>query len=51
MGNLAKEEMRDNLGILNAGTGALAGFTITKKGILRIRKLKVKRPNQYNFNN
>ena len=35
-------------GINDNLTGAFVGFTIQKNGILRIRKMKIKRPNQYN---
>ena len=34
-------------GINDNLTGAFVGFTIQKNGILRIRKMKIKRPNQY----
>jgi hypothetical protein len=35
-----------NSGILESGTGATSGIVLCKNGVLRIRKLKVKRPNQ-----
>jgi hypothetical protein len=48
MANRESKEVIMLQGINNNLTGALVGFTIQSNGILRIRRLKVKRPNQYN---
>jgi hypothetical protein len=48
MANRESNEVKMIQGINNNLTGAFVGFTIQKNGILRIRKMKIKRPNQYN---
>ena len=37
-----------NYGILESGKGATSGIVLTINGIIKIRTLKVKRPNQSN---
>jgi hypothetical protein len=47
MENRESKTANEILGVLNPLSGAFSGITLQKNGVIRARRLKVKRPNQY----